>query len=600
MPHLLFVNKSSSLVDLDARLELRMQPVHKERRVLWPTEPWESWAVFAYNHVVAGDEASGRLHRLYYDCIEGAGVPPGLQDTISHRRICLAESKDGLSWTKPELGIYNRSGSTRNNILVEDSGVSVFIDGNPATPADARWKMLCSNAAYASPDGLRWRKLPFRPIAMDDTKPTGYYDPAVGKYVISVRRDLPPFDRTIGRCVTSNISDWQAAVPGHAGCDVVFRVDERDPQPLDVYTNAWTPYPSIDAPLVHLFFPSMYMHFGAAAPFGLGNDGLLDIRLVVSLDGAQLGYTDASNARAPFVGLGTSTCGGSAHAPAVPGGWCAPDSKSLSTTSFDTSAVYMASGYVPSDDGSELFFYASGQPFTHGGDGRNQTWANNTGIRLLRVRRDGFVAVEAPYDFSEPLPTLTTVEVKVPSDCAAPTVLPGPVKSACAYDYPGRACPAALPAVACESDADCGAHGSFTCHGDPVRCLARNGSKVCASGGDDGDVLCLGNTSRLVGGVELRANVETSVVGFVAIEVLRGGRALDRFKRADRLKGSAINAVASWDDGTTASISALAGSLVSLRVTMADSKLYSLRLACSSDPSRRLSFRSAKDAFIDS
>ena len=93
-------------------------------------------------------------------------------------------------------------------------------------------------------------------------------------------------------------------------------------------------------------------------------------------------------------------------------------------------------------------------------------------------------------------------------------------------------------------------------------------------------MLCLRNASRLVGGVELHVNMETSVVGFVAIEVLQDGRVLDGFSRPDRLKGSAIGAVASWDEGATASLSALAGSAVSFRVTMADSKLYSLRLAC--------------------
>ena len=47
----------------------------------------------------------------------------------------------------------------------------------------------------------------------------------------------------------------------------------------------------------------------------------------------------------------------------------------------------MASGLVPSADGGEVYRYASGQPFTHGGDGANTTWAANTGIRRLRVRR---------------------------------------------------------------------------------------------------------------------------------------------------------------------------------------------------------------------
>ncbi len=314
------------------------------------------------------------------------------------------------------------------------------------------------------------------------------------------------------------------------------------------------------------------------------------VRLVVSLDGATLGYSDASNARAPFVSLGVSSCGGSAHAPGVQGGWCAPDSPDLAHTSFDTSATYMASGYVPSADGASLYFYSSGQPMTHGGDGTHQSWANNTGLQLLRVRRDGFVAVEAPYDFAAP-PHLTTVELRVPSHCAPPARIPGPARSGCAFEYPGQRCPAALPPHPCATDADCqptsGSH--FTCHGATVRCLApehaaSGGSqRRCASGGDAGDVLCLGNVTRLVGGVELLVNMETSVAGFVAVEVLSGGRAIVGFDRADRLKGNAIAAVASWDEGATASLSALAGTAVSFRVTLADAKLYSLRLACAGE-----------------
>ena len=99
---------------------------------------------------------------------------------ISHRRICLATSQDGISWEKPELGIFplNISGtmSTANNILLEDSGNSVFHDpSDPAFP----WKMVCSASAYKSKDGLRWEKLPYHtPVEEDDTKPTAYYDPS--------------------------------------------------------------------------------------------------------------------------------------------------------------------------------------------------------------------------------------------------------------------------------------------------------------------------------------------------------------------------------------------------------------------------------------
>ena len=50
-----------------------MQQPRKAGRVLTPTEPWESWAVFGYNHVLRAPDGEARL---YYDCIQGSGVPP--------------------------------------------------------------------------------------------------------------------------------------------------------------------------------------------------------------------------------------------------------------------------------------------------------------------------------------------------------------------------------------------------------------------------------------------------------------------------------------------------------------------------------------------
>ena len=65
--------------------------------------------------------------------------------------------------------------------------------------------------------------------------------------------------RSIGRCVTDDFTHWEKETPGGKGpCPTVFHVDLQDPAGnLDIYTNAWTPYPSIESPAVHLFFPSM-------------------------------------------------------------------------------------------------------------------------------------------------------------------------------------------------------------------------------------------------------------------------------------------------------------------------------------------------------
>ena len=347
---------------------------------------------------------------------------------------------------------------------------------------------VCSDAAYKSPDGLHWTPLlPFKKIAEDDTKPTAYWDPVLKKYVISVRRDCSASAATgmdrcvwangshvealatryVGRCVTNSLTDWQSEVhPPAAGCPVVFGPDAIDPGRVDVYTNAWTPYPSIENPVVHLFFPSFYHHFLPTAPFAFGNDGLLDIRLVVSRDNINVGYSQAKNGRSPWVPLGFNKCGGAAHAPDNPDGWCSPKTgEEAGPTDFDTSAMYMASGYVPADNGDEIYFYASGQSFTHGGDAAAHSWGNNSGIRRPTARRDGFVAIEAPYLFSSDLtslPSFTTVKIKVPITCPPPvnTSRPRPHSGAasvtgCSYEFPGDKCPADKPNVKCKTDSDC-------------------------------------------------------------------------------------------------------------------------------------------------
>ena len=260
---LLLFTDNSLFSSIDPRLELRNNAPAKGPRVISPTEPWESWAVYAFNsvvHVGPGD------NRMYYDCVDSKEGPNGTV-VCGTEFVCLATSADGITWVKPKLGIHSYSSngsapSKENNILVKGVGPGVFLDDNPLCPASERWKMAVTEGAFASPDGLHWSKLPHKVTARDDTKPTGYWDPRLRKYVISVRRDVKGRNRLgtkitqrhIGRCETTNFSDWEQESPG--GCPVVFSAnEEEDGSTTDIYTNAWTPYPSIQNLAVHLFFP---------------------------------------------------------------------------------------------------------------------------------------------------------------------------------------------------------------------------------------------------------------------------------------------------------------------------------------------------------
>ena len=220
---ILFLSKSSYF---DERLILQVNKPTVENVALYPTEPWESWAVFAYNDVLKYRDE----YRMYYDCIEGSGKPPGQNAQQSFRRICFANSSDGINWNKPILNVYSWKNSTNNNILLEDSGVSVVHDGDS-------WKMITSYYAYSSIDGIKFYRMCENKSteSIDDTKPTIMYEN--GEYIIYVRRDIGKgYDRQISRCVTKDLCLWDH------NCSIILKTDYKDPSGVDIYTNSYTNY----------------------------------------------------------------------------------------------------------------------------------------------------------------------------------------------------------------------------------------------------------------------------------------------------------------------------------------------------------------------
>ena len=94
----------------------------------------------------------GDIYRMYY---RGAGHDNGPSDIAckTHGYICVAESRDGKNFTRPNLGIFEYGGSKDNNIIMtwkRDDGrdymdnFSVYLDENPMCPPDERYKALTS------------------------------------------------------------------------------------------------------------------------------------------------------------------------------------------------------------------------------------------------------------------------------------------------------------------------------------------------------------------------------------------------------------------------------------------------------------------------
>ena len=116
--------------------------------------------------------------RMYYrgsnspEYVEPSMLKPGEKVGEDHPHVtAYAESRDGIHWQKPSLGLYEFKGSRDNSIVWMDKpggpaitgAMGVFKDGNPNALPSHRYKALGGLGyplvALVSPDGLRWTEL---------------------------------------------------------------------------------------------------------------------------------------------------------------------------------------------------------------------------------------------------------------------------------------------------------------------------------------------------------------------------------------------------------------------------------------------------------
>ena len=445
--------------------ELTLNKPEKLGRVLQPEHPWESAELGGYDQVLKVAEGD---YRFYYLC--------NADFTMRPQRVCLARSTNGKTWSKPSLGLVSFLNSTENNIVFPEFSDeytepgTVFVDNNPSCPPNERFKMLltwepsatrrgqacvggsfCTPGAYTlvSADGLRWTPLTradgkLRAAYLgSDTQQTGHWDPILKSYVVFVRghQGVPDVQRTVLRCVTSDLTDWTASYNNSSVCPTVLAPDEIEHEGTDYYTSGASPYGPPEDGLT-IFFPTPYRHFTGelaqcACPEGASNCGIVDIRFAFSRDRGAPGTVhwvpaSRSNGREAVIPLGECTCCDNTC------GWCRTD-EGLQTTAFDTAEIYSVVGYLEDPaDGSLTFFY-SGQPFLHGQSTAaarcNATksnpggviWGNNHGIGAVRYRKHGFTSIDAPDVFSSEtnrssLPRFTTKPIALPKGCKAFTV----------------------------------------------------------------------------------------------------------------------------------------------------------------------------------
>ncbi|MCA1809854.1 MAG: hypothetical protein ABR497_07175 [Kiritimatiellia bacterium] len=132
------------------------QPLPREA-VLPLDQPWERGGYIT----VFKD---GGLYRMYYmglslrDVADKTLPRCGDDDLI----VCYAQSRDGISWERPSLGLFSFNGSRDNNIVwcgKGSHGFAPFIDTRPGCPPDQRYKAFGRSRIHDSQTNAKWRGL---------------------------------------------------------------------------------------------------------------------------------------------------------------------------------------------------------------------------------------------------------------------------------------------------------------------------------------------------------------------------------------------------------------------------------------------------------
>jgi len=191
-----------------------------------------------------------------------------------------AESKDGIAWTKPKLGVFEHPAFPEGNIVLMNEftvnhNFTPFIDTKPGVPAEQKYKALGGIAfqpnqaavrekrgvgglkAYVSPDGIHWRRLRDEPVIPEDwgkyfdSQNYAFWSDSEQCYVCYFRRFIKGY-RGIARTTSTDFITWtplvemQGNLPGE-----------------HLYTGCTQPY--FRAPHIYVAMPTRFMDKRGAA-----------------------------------------------------------------------------------------------------------------------------------------------------------------------------------------------------------------------------------------------------------------------------------------------------------------------------------------------
>jgi len=240
--------------------------------VLVHDAPWEGNGCNYFSVFQDGD-----IYRMYYHGNQFF-LEPGKPERPAHPIVtCYAESNDGITWRKPELGLIEFNGSKKNNIVLTpgkygdmeiDAGhIAVWQDENPHTPPDARYKAIVGTvpltgiAVFKSADGLRWTPMCEQPVITGghfDTQNLAFWDSVRGQYRGYFRDviDLNGPKRAIRTATSPDLLQWSQP----ERVEYTDASAEEMAKQMQLYTNQIKPY--YRAPHIFIGFPTRYVERG--------------------------------------------------------------------------------------------------------------------------------------------------------------------------------------------------------------------------------------------------------------------------------------------------------------------------------------------------
>lgn len=235
-------------------VQLRLHEPHREGVALRFDRPWEG-GFSGYTTVIK----DGPLYRIYY-----RGLPVAGRDGSENESVCYAESTDGITWTKPDLGLFQVKGTCDNNVIWTNApfahNFSPVLDERPGIPATAKFKALAGTSqtglhAFKSGDGIHWSKLQPGAVFTNgvfDSQNVAFWSAAEQQYLCYFRTFKTVGGegfRWVSRTTSKDFTHW----------DEPLEMEFGDTPPEHLYTNGTHPYfraPHIYIALAKRFFPT--------------------------------------------------------------------------------------------------------------------------------------------------------------------------------------------------------------------------------------------------------------------------------------------------------------------------------------------------------